>query len=368
MLQDYSAYGNKQIDLNLAQDFLKIHILIQYNVARCLAQMTKFENQMAAAATYPRPIGFTDPRFAKAGAVANYLKLSRALEYYEGYCWFPANRPLLAGLLSADAFFSASQMGLNKDPGAGLTHGEHSHRIQWHVLMREITDDFKVTCDAAHGWSYTPIELFYHMTHGEPANPATINAWGRAIDSQSNAGWGNPDRVMIDLRQSGLTLIAAALDRRVTKYGGADLLNGNQKKLSPRSQALADEFANIAAAGGVPAALQLKGLFKLQEEVLGQVYAYEKLGFPLSPPPPNSLGELAVNVYNGATGTSPLLFPPKPLPHYVLNKKKVPVVQGAPDQGVKVDKNRIAKSRGGFNLQYWYLPSVGAMPVHASRW
>ena len=163
-------------------DFVKVHVLLQYNTALCLTKIGLLNTEMGLAQA---AAAANDPRFAKGANDPTYLKLSRALEYYEGLCWFPANRTLLGGLLSADAFHQSLKLGLNKDPGAGRAHGDQSHRLQWHVIMRCITNDFQTTKHADSGWSYTPLELFYAFTQGPGG---AHNSWSVAMDSQSNRG------------------------------------------------------------------------------------------------------------------------------------------------------------------------------------
>ncbi len=73
------------------------------------------------------------------------LHLSKELRFYETQCWFGEQPKIFAGLLSSAEFLHAMANGyMVKDPGPGPQHGEFSHRLQWHVLMRVMTADFTV--------------------------------------------------------------------------------------------------------------------------------------------------------------------------------------------------------------------------------
>jgi hypothetical protein len=181
-------------------DFVKVHVLLQYNEEKCKECIKKLADQMTKAKAMPMA---DDPRFSE-GLGQNYLKLSRALEYYEGYCWFPANRILLTGLLGRVDFYKNLKYGFNKDPGAGVYHGDQSHRVQWHVIMRCMTNDFQTPIYKNAGWNHSPLGLFYKYTQADskPDNPNT-GAWAISMDRVSNAGWGSPDSVARYLKESG---------------------------------------------------------------------------------------------------------------------------------------------------------------------
>ena len=260
-------------DSNLLSDVIKAHTLIQINTALCMTKLGDLAAQQTfSSQNIPNnapPTG--DPRFAKVGARgATYLKLSRALEYYEGYCWFPANRTLLGGLLSADDFFKSVKLGQNKDPGAGKMHGDQSHRIQWHVLMRVMTNDFTVV--RAPGWHHSPLSLFFHLTQRQGV------IWGLLLDSQGNRGWGNPDNVKVAVLTSGHANLAEAISRRATKMGGATIAlpNAGAANFSPRETQLQNSYIALVGAGTI---INSGGLF---EKIVLQIYTWEK--YKLSPP------------------------------------------------------------------------------------
>lgn len=344
---------------SLVDDFVKVHVLLHFNTARCVARLQAFEVEMSRAALAPPGHGITDPRFANPKGHVTYLKLSRALEYFEGYCWFPANRALLGGLLSADAFNKSLRLGLNKDPGAGRMHGEQSHRIQWHAIMRCMTDDFRTPIHTGAGWKHSPLQLFYHFTQGDGA---TIGAWGKAMDAQANPGWGNPDNVVKDLVALGPTLLGNAVGRRIAKYGGPDsTVPGLPMKHSARDTAIQTAMLALIQRGKI--ALGGNSPTAFFEKIVAQIYTWEKQGFPTFPS--GDLGKAALAVYKEAKATSPA--------HFTTDKTYAKVEtnllrkKDAPDRLVEIDAARIARSRGGFNPDYNFS-LLGAAPIPAERW
>lgn len=342
----------------LVDDFVKVYVLLQFNTALCLAKMGLFEAEMGRAGAAPPGHGVADPRFTTTKGHGNYLKLSRALEYYEGYCWFPANRALLGGLLSADAFNRSLKLGFNKDPGAGRMHGEQSHRVQWHVIMRCMTNDFATPFATGAGWKHSPLQLFYHFTQGDGA---TVGAWGKAMDAQINRGWGNPDNVVKDLLGSGLTLVKHALQRRIDKYGGPDATQvGMPMTLSARDQAL--QTAMLALLGQRRITL-VGGPNEFFEKVVAQIYAWEKQGFPTFPS--GDLAKGAKAIHEAAKAASPALFQTDKT--YRKVETNLLAKKGAPDKLVEIDASLIAKSRAGFNGDYAFSV-LGVDPTPSGRW
>jgi len=368
------------VGLDLCRDYVKIYVLLQHNVTRCLEHMRELEREITAARSRFTGSDTRDIRFIHSDE--NYVKLSRVLEYYEGYCWFPANRPLLAGLLSSAAFEEASELGLNKDYGAGLKHGEQTHRIQWHAILREATAGFQLPFDAASGWAHTPLRLYYEMNNG----PSKTNkTWAKLMDSVNNIGWGHPDRLMVSLRQSGLRFITGALNRRTAKYGGVEINDYVNKpksdpsawKLvrSPRGQAIWDEATKLIE--GVPPNPDVQALentgyqrSRLKMDIDGVIYSWEKMGPPSQKPQRRTLEYVSLLVFERARKKYPHLFPKKVHFNYSLNEVGTPLHKHAPDTGVKIDSSRSLQSANGFNMQYQYNKVTGAKPGFAQddRW
>ena len=239
----YGGFRPQAID-----DFVKVHVLLQYNTQKCVECIRNLSDEMSKAKAMPMA---DDPRFSE-GLGQNYLKLSRALEYYEGYCWFPANRILLTGLLGRVDFYKNLKYGFNKDPGAGVYHGDQSHRVQWHVIMRCMTNDFQTPIYKNAGWNHSPLGLFYKYTQADskPDNPNS-GAWAISMDKVSNAGWGSPDFVARYLKESGPPLIKEAVLRRMEKLLAED---------RDREKLIAEELRLKKIEPGSKEAKQLKDL------------------------------------------------------------------------------------------------------------
>lgn len=379
------AADNK--DMGLYEDLMKIRVLLHYNVERCIEQLGKFEKEMnAAKAMNNQKIreNNPDPRFTKDGVnQPGYMKLSLALEYYEGLCYWPANRVMLAGLLTSEAFLEVAELGLNKDPGAGLTHGEQTHRIQWHVIAREVTNNFKVAIDTTAGWSRSPLDLYWTMIH----NQSNVN--GILIDDSNltAAGWKNPDHVMMDVRRSKLSLTKGAIERRVEKHGGMDIQNFHSRpgnytvKTGPRnfifypSQSghrttlIRQAVQTSRASNGFDMTLLTmderiySSMF--EERVAQACYLFEKTGLPVNPPR-GSFDAYAVNIYVKLRMQYPHIFKVgnnHPGFRYQQTNSGVIRTNTSPDQGERINTLRILRSRGGFNPQYNYSSSKGANPA-----
>lgn len=98
----------------------------------------------------------TDPLPEEAGPRAEKANelLDRVLDRYERQCGFACERPVLVGFASADDFKVFTAEGRHfYDVGAGLPHGEMTHRIQWFIIMREVT-----------GGSFAGVVPPYHHT------------------------------------------------------------------------------------------------------------------------------------------------------------------------------------------------------------
>jgi hypothetical protein len=367
---------------DLTKDLSRLHVLIQFNTPRCIDALFRFEREMQVAritseAVY-RSLAGQDPRFAK--NTDGYLKYSRALEYYEGYCWFPANRALLSALLTDTAFKKATDFGFNKDTGAGPKHGEQTHRLQWHVIMREITNDFTVPFSPP--WQNSPLELYWQMIHSEK------NFWGNMLDSRANAGWGDPDRLLDEVRRFQADLFPAigkAVERRLNKRSNFDTGNIDSKKPfrdSPKitlfrsimhSRLYEDDFQRLLRQNqNLLTVIQRTSLTAEQqtpyfeETLLNEIYGMEKSGVP-GRTAIFSIQHFAKLVYQEAVRRSPGLFSIPDQPSYGLHEG-VAVKRNAPDVGVTIgDRRDVSKER--FNrTSYAYRSDCGAYPIETNRW
>jgi len=107
--------------------------------------------------------------------------ITPTLSTYEGLCWFGVQPQIMSGLLSEEEFFETLGGGyMVKDPGPGPQHGEVSHRIQWHYIMRIMTDSFHVPYTET--WGCSPLELFVQMVK----IGLKRNVWGVCLEGTGN--------------------------------------------------------------------------------------------------------------------------------------------------------------------------------------
>jgi hypothetical protein len=143
----------------------------------------------------------------------NWLRLSSILSHFEAKCWFPKDVLLPMGLLSPKDFHFYIRRGyVLKDFGAGVRHGEFTHRLQWHVIMGVITNDF--TVPVRPGWDHSPFELYVSLGKGE-----NEGLWAELFDQsgQQPNSFRFPDGVHQFLLESGLGNLGAFLSKRETK-------------------------------------------------------------------------------------------------------------------------------------------------------
>jgi len=128
---------------DLIEDYVRLYALMLCK-PRCRELMSSLNAEIVSGATL-RANDPADERFVsgKRPDDQNYARLSRVLEYYEGLCWFPTAHRLYTGPLTSENYQESIALGyMPKDAGAGSRHGEYSHRLQWHIVMRVVTDGF----------------------------------------------------------------------------------------------------------------------------------------------------------------------------------------------------------------------------------
>jgi hypothetical protein len=143
----------------------------------------------------------------------NWLRLSSILTYYEKKCWFPEDVLLPLGILSEDDFSYYVRCGyLLKDYGAGVKHGEFTHRLQWHVIMRVVTERFTKPVGA--GWKHSPFQLFISL--GRAQNKSI---WWYILDQAGDGTFQHPDSLHAHVlnNPSAFPKLAALAAKRETK-------------------------------------------------------------------------------------------------------------------------------------------------------
>lgn len=335
---------------SMVEDLVKIHALLWYNLPGCLTALEHLHHQLVGAKAQNHPL---DPRFAKTTS-ANYLKLSRALEYYEGYCWFPPNRILLTGILSTPDFFKSQKLGFAKDTGAQGLHGEQSHRLQWHAIMFYATMGFQYPIATAAKWSHSPLEIYFELTQGAAKTSIGRDAWGYLMDSRNNRGWGNPDNVVrTALEENSLPMIQEAFQRRATKIGGP-------KHLRP-----ANAIQELETVDGsihneiVQACIALtKALAPSYPTLINAWRKGEKI--PKHPAPGVEADAVAIFNYLVANNRITISDYDKRLGQNMLASPVTKVT--------KIDEGMVQKSRKSFHPIYSYSVPNGAAPKAPQYW
>jgi hypothetical protein len=143
-----------------------------------------------------------------------YIRISRALSYYEQLCFFPSNHVVFSGALTGANFNWALTQGfMPKDPGAGSEHGDFSHRLQWHAVMRIATNGFSTPHFAA--WNKSPLDLFTSLGSGPALNR---NLWGVIFDAQGRPHFSDPSNLFKDVKSSpNLGPLQVEIDRSYNK-------------------------------------------------------------------------------------------------------------------------------------------------------
>jgi hypothetical protein len=143
--------------------------------------------------------------------------LSGALKLFEAMVGFANLDVIPLGLLDSPTFLGLIRRGIAfKDFGAGIPHGEWTHRLQWFAIAAEITEGFTKAKGA--GYNHTPLELYRYLgspdtTVGHGRYKKSI--FGNLLDLGGSAGdrYNQPDRLHMDL----LGLKWAPIEDRVFK-------------------------------------------------------------------------------------------------------------------------------------------------------
>ena len=147
-------YEDRKVDQSELDDFIAIqHFLSDRHAALPHLQALNAE-LVEAEQKLPLP---EEPLAARALRANELLHL--VLGAHERECDFAAEQPVLGGFASADDFRTLTKTGRHfYDTGAGLPHGQMTHRIQWYLIAREVTGGtFK---GPVHPYHHTPRQLF----------------------------------------------------------------------------------------------------------------------------------------------------------------------------------------------------------------
>ncbi len=148
---------------------------------------------------------------ASTSGETKWLRFSSILTHYERKCWFHEDVLLPMGTLSDEDFYHYIRCGyVLKDYGAGVKHGEFTHRLQWHVIMAVATERF--SRGVARGWDHSPFDLYISL--GERQNR---DIWGFLLDNSGDGEFTHPDSFHQWLLQEAHPNIKTFLMRREAK-------------------------------------------------------------------------------------------------------------------------------------------------------
>lgn len=192
------------VDAEYLPDFVRLYLLME-DKTQVLKSLKTFSDK----------IGTQQSSSAPKTENLNWFRLSDSLRYYEVMCWFPADLLLPLGVLTADDFLFYIRRGyVLKDYGAGVRHGEFTHRLQWHAVMVAITNGFTTADPKKQGWDHTPLDLYTSL--GMKKNDGL---WARLFDQNGSADdYHHPDTLHADLLNSSEhAALAKMLTKRETK-------------------------------------------------------------------------------------------------------------------------------------------------------
>jgi len=206
------------------EDYLKIYIL--FEATKNEPTLTQCMTKLATHLTVPKFVQNTTIRND------NYSKLSVVLAEFEKYCWFPPNHEIFIGFVPTGNFQDYIAKGLMpKDPGAGVLHGDFTHRLQWHAISRIITREFS-TC-RRDGWKKTPLELYTSLGR---APATTNNVWFKLLDEPSQF-YRHPDNFHNFLKDGGkFGLLSDCLKRRYESRRAEFDKNFDQAKFAEKKK------------------------------------------------------------------------------------------------------------------------------------
>ncbi|MCB9891217.1 MAG: hypothetical protein H6833_06200 [Planctomycetes bacterium] len=140
--------------------------------------------------------------------------LSAALTELEGRHGFARAKILPLGILPPEVFHQLPALGYAaKDPGAGIEHGEFSHRLQWAAIMQSFEQSLRPasTGDGRETtWARTPFELYTGIGARDLAaglhDSEPKSLWAHLVDQQgigADQGYRQPDEVTEQFRGIG---------------------------------------------------------------------------------------------------------------------------------------------------------------------
>jgi hypothetical protein len=216
--------------------------------------------------------------------LADGYTLSEALKSFEKMVGFANLDVIPMGILDTPTFLGLIQRGIAfKDFGAGIKHGEWTHRMQWFAIAAEITEGFKVTKGA--GYNHTPLELYRYLGSPDTAvghGTYKKSIFGNLLDLGGSAAdrYNQPDKLHMDLiGVSSWNKVEAEIDKGADWTVMENFLV-EQTDLPLLRRALLDkvrkrvaEDAQARKAHGVNADAQYKAEYRHKKEHQAEPYA-----------------------------------------------------------------------------------------------
>ena len=260
---------------DLIEDYVRLYALM-LDKPRCRELMSRLNTEIAGGAKL-RANDPADERFAagKRKDDQDYARLSRVLEYYEGLCWFPIAHRLYTGPLTSENYQESIALGyMPKDAGAGSRHGEYSHRLQWHIVMRVVTDDFSGAFRKP-VWRHSPLELFIALG-AEWAQDRGL--WGSIFDNQDGLAYDNPAILNEDLCGNFRWRAVAADDTAKAWRKEVEMLSANAERRTRKRLQLFNYAKFWAKQEATRRGLPVLDDLLIDQTVLGIVERWKKLG------------------------------------------------------------------------------------------
>jgi hypothetical protein len=359
------------------EDYVKLMALM-FDRKFCQTQLFRLNAEMRGGAREKGADKLDDLRYRKASegpgpSRANFVRLSKALEYYEGLCYFPTTHRLYTANLSSENYTASIALGyMPKDSGAGAKHGEYSHRLQWHIVMRVVTDGFTVSFKRD-VWKHSPLDLFTSLAS---ATSWGNGIWGAIFDSQDGWEYNNPAVLNQDISGT-FQWKNTMVDEGLRWNSDIDLLHSSAVRRTDKRSALVDKGKELA-----------KRIWPIRNEcplgdldyevaMVGLVQRWRNTGGPPADGKPTTIYQFtgndaernetmdnAVNRLARAVWKSLSLTPKKNLRYQIDETENAALLlRGDTLMTHESIKERIAYSNIRLNrAAYSYVPELGAYP------
>jgi hypothetical protein len=193
-LKDHMARAFANLDRSYLVDFVMLKVLMLDKETVC-RQLKFFNDNMQNIDNIPI-------------TATKGPRLRVVLSTYEQKCYFAdfLIAPLEFIKTGFDNLGRSGFLSMN-DFGAGIGHGKYTHRMQWHVVMRVLTDHFRTHVRAP--WTKSPLDLYItamstqgDIDRGADLNHHSTNLFGYIFDQSADGGgsfsW--PDELFTEMR------------------------------------------------------------------------------------------------------------------------------------------------------------------------